>query len=134
MGRFWETRSLPAARGIWVGEVAAACRLRPDVALMDVHMAGMDGVSATRQLLANKPASTRIIVLTTFDVDSYIYDALRAGTSGFLLKNVPPRNVSTRSASSQPVRPCSTGREAARHGGVFHDADTPVTTPRKYVH
>jgi len=73
--------------------VATARRLRPDVTLMDVRMPGMDGISATRQLLANKPAPTRVIVLTTFDVDSYIYDALRAGASGFLLKNVPPEEL-----------------------------------------
>jgi DNA-binding NarL/FixJ family response regulator len=73
--------------------VATARRLRPDVTLKDVRMPGMDGISATRQLLANKPAPTRVIVLTTFDVDSYIYDALRAGASGFLLKNVPPEEL-----------------------------------------
>ncbi len=73
--------------------VAAARRLCPDVTLRDVRMPGLDGISATRQLLASKPAPTKIIVLTTFDVDSYIYDALRAGASGFLLKNVPPEEL-----------------------------------------
>lgn len=73
--------------------VATARRLRPDVTLMDVRMPRLDGIAATRQLLALDPAPTRVVVLTTFDVDSHVYEALRAGASGFLLKNAPPEDL-----------------------------------------
>ena len=71
----------------------ALCRkLRPDVVLMDVRMPGMDGVEATRQLLATGQGP-RVLMLTTFDLDEYVYDALRAGASGFLLKDVRPEQL-----------------------------------------
>ena len=73
--------------------VTAARRLRPDVTLMDVRMPRLDGISATRRLAAEDPPLTRVVVLTTFDVDSHVYDALRAGASGFLLKNAPPEEL-----------------------------------------
>ena len=76
-----------------VQAVAAARRLRPDVTLMDVRMPRLDGIAATRQLLKDGQAPTRVVVLTTFDVDSHVYDALRAGASGFLLKNAPPEDL-----------------------------------------
>ena len=76
-----------------VQAVAAARRLRPDVTLMDVRMPRLDGIAATRQLLESGLAPTRVVVLTTFDVDSHVYDALRAGASGFLLKNAPPEDL-----------------------------------------
>jgi DNA-binding NarL/FixJ family response regulator len=68
--------------------VEVATHTRPDVILMDIRMPVLDGISATRQLL-DKPATsaTRVLVLTTFDVDDYVYDALRAGASGYLLKD-----------------------------------------------
>ncbi|QFZ23108.1 response regulator [Saccharothrix syringae] len=66
--------------------VALARRLAPDVVLMDIRMPGTDGLTATR-LLADDPV--RVLVLTTFDLDDYVYEALRAGASGFLLKHAP---------------------------------------------
>jgi DNA-binding NarL/FixJ family response regulator len=67
--------------------VALARQLRPDVVLMDVRMPGLDGIQATRRVLA-EPDPPRVLVLTTFDRNRYVYDALRAGASGFLLKDV----------------------------------------------
>ena len=60
---------------------------------MDVRMPEMDGIEATRQLLADGPPNSKVVMLTTFDMDEYVYDALRAGASGFLLKDVPPEQL-----------------------------------------
>ena len=71
--------------------VAAALRDRPDVVLMDIRMPEMDGLEATRRILAAQPGNaSRIIMLTTFDLDRYVYEALAAGASGFLPKHVSP--------------------------------------------
>jgi len=72
--------------------VAEAKRLRPDVVLMDVRMPDVDGIEATRRLLGDG-ADAKVVMLTTFDMDEYVYDALRAGASGFLLKDVPPEQL-----------------------------------------
>jgi DNA-binding NarL/FixJ family response regulator len=69
--------------------VDAAAALRPDVVLMDVRMPGVDGIEATRRLGRLGSDAPRVLMLTTFDLDEYVYDALRAGASGFLLKDAP---------------------------------------------
>nr|WP_275412155.1 response regulator transcription factor [Sphaerisporangium rufum] len=73
--------------------VSAVRRTRPDVVLMDVRMPGMDGLEATRRIVADGTASTRVLILTTYDLDSYVYTALTAGASGFLLKDVSPEHL-----------------------------------------
>ena len=73
--------------------VTEAQRLRPDVVLMDVRMPDVDGIEATRRLLAEDRSAVKVVMLTTFDMDEYVYDALRAGASGFLLKDVPPEQL-----------------------------------------
>jgi DNA-binding NarL/FixJ family response regulator len=83
-----------------VGEAAngeqaihGAHRLKPDVVLMDIRMPELDGIAATRQIAAAQDA--RVLILTTFDLDEYVYDALGAGASGFLLKDSPPEQLVT---------------------------------------
>ena len=74
--------------------LAAVLRHRPDVVLMDIRMPGMDGLEATRRILSSGPGSgSRIIILTTFDLDRYVYVALTAGASGFLLKDISPERL-----------------------------------------
>jgi DNA-binding NarL/FixJ family response regulator len=78
-----------AADGVQAVELVT--RLKPAVALLDVRMPNMDGIEATRRITAD--SATRVVILTTFDLDEYVYDALRAGASGFLLKDAPPEQL-----------------------------------------
>jgi DNA-binding NarL/FixJ family response regulator len=77
--------------------VHSAQRLKPDVVLMDIRMPELDGIAATRQIASADPgragSESRVLVLTTFDLDEYVYDALGAGASGFLLKDSPPEQL-----------------------------------------
>ncbi|SDT43618.1 response regulator [Actinoplanes derwentensis] len=76
--------------------VALARREQPDVILMDIRMPGMDGIEATRQICGSvQTRATRVLILTTFDYDEYVFGALRAGASGFLLKDVAPSDLIT---------------------------------------
>jgi DNA-binding NarL/FixJ family response regulator len=79
-----------AATGLEAVEEAA--RLSPDVVLMDIRMPGLDGIEATRRITANGPVP-RVVVLTTFDLDEHVLESIRAGASGFLLKDVPPEEL-----------------------------------------
>jgi DNA-binding NarL/FixJ family response regulator len=72
--------------------VAQARRLRPDLVLMDIRMPVLNGIEATRQIVRTQP-KTRVLILTTFGLDGYVYDALRAGASGFMLKDAPAEEI-----------------------------------------
>jgi DNA-binding NarL/FixJ family response regulator len=72
--------------------VEKTLRLRPDVVLMDVRMPAMDGLEATKRIVAQRP-ETKVIVLTTFELDEYVFGAVRAGASGFLLKDIDPDSL-----------------------------------------
>ena len=105
------------------GEEAVACvrRLEPEVVLMDIRMPVMDGLAATRRLVADG-ARTRVLVLTTFDMDEYVFDALRAGASGFLLKDATAEEllaaVRTIAAGEAVLSPTVTRRVIEAFGSV----------------
>jgi DNA-binding NarL/FixJ family response regulator len=73
--------------------VEEAIRLHPDVVIMDIRMPRLDGIEATKRLVAQGEKAPRVLVLTTFDLDEYVYEALRAGAAGFMLKDAPPRQL-----------------------------------------
>jgi len=81
-----------AEAGDGVAAIAQAARFHPDVVLMDIRMPELDGLEATRRILA-ADASAKVLILTTFNLDDYVYEALRAGASGFVLKDEPPEQL-----------------------------------------
>jgi DNA-binding NarL/FixJ family response regulator len=104
--------------------VLAARETSPDVILMDVRMPNVDGLEATRKLLERQDSGARILILTTFDLDEYVYEALRAGASGFLLKDTPPeelveaiRTVAAGDALLSPEVTCRVVADFARTRG-----------------
>ncbi|RAO32574.1 Protein-glutamate methylesterase [Micromonospora noduli] len=120
--------------------VDLARRLRPDVVVMDIRMPVLDGIEATRLLAgAGVPVPVKVLVVTTFNLDEYVYEALRAGASGFLLKDAPPaqllhgiRTVATGAALLAPeVTRQLVGRYAARIRPAEGDPDGGVLTPRE---
>lgn len=82
-----------AAVGDGLAAVAAVARLHPDVVVMDIRMPGLNGIEATRRVVSDKGDQPRVLVLTTFDLDEYVFGALRAGASGFLLKDATPEDL-----------------------------------------
>ncbi|MDQ0938633.1 response regulator transcription factor [Streptomyces sp. V1I1] len=82
-----------AEAGTGLEAIEVARRHRPDVILMDIRMPGMDGLEATSRILAEADWNVRVVILTTFDPDEYVYQALRAGASAFVLKDIPPEQL-----------------------------------------
>ncbi len=113
--------------GDGVQGVAMTQALLPDVVLMDVRMPVMDGIEATRQIVESGSAA-RILMLTTFNLDEYVFAALRAGASGFLLKDVPPGDLLTGiravAAGDAVVAPSVTRRLIAAFAGHLPDPST----------
>jgi DNA-binding NarL/FixJ family response regulator len=110
--------------------VAAARRLRPDVVLMDIRMPNMDGLEATRLILDHSP-DCRVLILTTFDLDRYVYRALALGASGFLLKDVTPQHLAAAirlvDTGDALLAPSITRRLVERFAGGHHAEDAAGT-------
>ncbi|QUH01470.1 response regulator transcription factor [Saccharopolyspora erythraea] len=112
--------------------VAAVQRRRPDVVLMDVRMPGVDGITAAREIIDITDGQTAVIMLTVHDLDEYVYAALRAGASGFLLKDAPPeelvRAVHTVAAGDALLAPRVTRRLLQRFASLgVRDAGTELS-------
>src|SRR5436305_6716643 len=112
-----------AEAGNGLEAVAKAARFNPTVVLMDIRMPELDGLEATRRILAADPAA-RILILTTFALDEYIYEALKAGASGFVLKDDPPEQliaaVRTVAAGEALLSPAITKRVIRQFARIPH--------------
>ncbi|MCC9686159.1 response regulator [Streptomyces sp. MNU103] len=118
--------------------VEAARRLRPDVVVMDVRMPLLDGIRATRELAGpDSQDAPKVLVVTTFNVDSYVYDALRAGASGFLLKDSPPaelvNGIRTVARGEALLAPAVTRRLIGHFAQHVRPADTASAARRNVV-
>ena len=118
-------------------EALALCRdLEPDLVLMDIRMPGVDGLSATRQITEDhRLDGVRVLILTTFEIDEYVYEALRAGASGFLVKHTEPeeliRAVRVVAAGDSLLSPGATRRLIAAFVDAGAGAPTPQKAPRE---
>ena len=126
-----------AEAGDGLTAVAQAARVRPDIVLMDIRMPELDGLEATRRILAADPTA-RVLILTTFNLDEYVYQALQAGASGFVLKDDPPEQlisaVRTIAAGDALLSPAVT-KTVIRHFARLHRDPPPppvrTLTPRE---
>ncbi|OXM70389.1 response regulator [Amycolatopsis vastitatis] len=114
--------------------VAETARLRPDVAVLDVRMPRLDGLAATEAILAAPGNDTRVLVLTTYDADEYVYRALRAGASGFLLKSLAPEELvaamRVAARGDALIDPSVTRRLVAKFATVLEPAAEPPELAR----